>query len=300
MPDGNSCGYYVCWHAEAWLFNDRNLILDPINLVKEKRRVLWHINQLYGMDNVPYQPRNMPPNNGRSNTPNNVHTGQAKILPIVQIDAPSIEAPSHSKQTIGAGTAVEQVNGEKDLLIGSDLGTNTDDEYDPSKNATEKKRIKNKRDNMNNEEKEISKKKDSDRKKKVRDNLNDDEKEISKKKDSDRKKKTKDRLNNGEIELIEIFKQEISGMPNVICDVCKRRCYNMQTVCRNASKCSRYAQSYLPSNLKEKEKLTLCIRCMRHLTNKNKMLHPAKAYWNNLDPGKIPEEISCLTSVESD
>jgi hypothetical protein len=54
QPDGNSCGYYVCWHAEAWLFNDRNLILDPINLRQEKRRVLWHINQLYGTDEVPY------------------------------------------------------------------------------------------------------------------------------------------------------------------------------------------------------------------------------------------------------
>ncbi|HEX4851795.1 MAG TPA: hypothetical protein VFV08_13345, partial [Puia sp.] len=57
QPDGCSCGYYVCWHAEAWLFNDRNLILDPINLVKEKRRILWHINQLYTTDDVEYHPR---------------------------------------------------------------------------------------------------------------------------------------------------------------------------------------------------------------------------------------------------
>ena len=121
---------------------------------------------------------------------------------------------------------------------------------------------------------------------------------ISKKKDADRKKKARDNLNKDEMEFIELFKQEISVIANVICDVCKRRCYNMQTVCRNTSKCSRHAQTYLPADLKMKEKLTLCIRCMRHLTNPNKMLPPAKAFWNNLDPGKIPEEMSCLTSVE--
>ena len=111
-------------------------------------------------------------------------------------------------------------------------------------------------------------------------------------------KKTRDNLNKDKQELIEIFKQEISVRPDVLCDVCKRRCYKMQTVCRNASKCSRYAQNYLPYDLRKKEKLELCIRCMRHLTNPNKFLCPAKAYWNNLEPGKIPEEISCLTSVE--
>ena len=79
------------------------------------------------------------------------------------------------------------------------------------------------RDNLVDEEKETSKKKNADRMKKVRDNLADEEKEISKKKDAGRKKKDKDSLNKDEIELVELFKREILVLPNVICDVCKRR-----------------------------------------------------------------------------
>jgi len=55
--DGCSCGYFVGLYAEAWIMNDRNLILDPININVEKKRILWHLNELYGRDDVPYQPR---------------------------------------------------------------------------------------------------------------------------------------------------------------------------------------------------------------------------------------------------
>ena len=73
-------------------------------------------------------------------------------------------------------------------------------EYDPTKKTADRLRIKQKRDNMDDTEKAISKKKNTDRMKKVRDCLNKDE-----------------------IELIGIFKQEITGMPSIICDVCKKR-----------------------------------------------------------------------------
>ena len=36
---------------------------------------------------------------------------------------------------------------------------------------------------------------------------------------------------------------------------------------------------------------------MTHLKSK-KPHHPSRAYWNNLDPGVIPQEIACLTQVE--
>ncbi|HKQ22632.1 MAG TPA: DUF6570 domain-containing protein, partial [Nitrososphaeraceae archaeon] len=311
QPDGCSCGYYVCWHAEAWLFNDRNLILDPINLVKEKRRVLWHINQLYGTDDVPYMPRNMPPPDDHEIiVQNNDHGKQTKTMPIVQIDAPSEQG--YTTVPANFRNIFDDVNNQRNNILNNvsdeeeslhdenskEIMADNTDEYDPSKKSADRLRIKQKRDDMGDKEKAVLNKKDADRKKKNRDNLVNNEKEIAKKKDADRKKKIRDILNKEEKELIESFKQEISVIANVICDVCKRRCYNMQTVCRNTSKCSRYAQTYLPSDLKMKLKLTLCTRCMRHLTNPNKMLPPAKAYWNNLDPGKIPEEMSCLTSVE--
>ncbi|KAL3068673.1 hypothetical protein niasHS_016537 [Heterodera schachtii] len=55
--DGNSCGYFVCLYAESWLMNNRTFDLPDLSIDYEKRRILWHINELYGTDNVPYHPR---------------------------------------------------------------------------------------------------------------------------------------------------------------------------------------------------------------------------------------------------
>ncbi|KAL3098299.1 hypothetical protein niasHS_000237 [Heterodera schachtii] len=55
--DGNSCGYFVCLYAESWLMNNRTFVLPDLSINYEKRRILWHINELYGTDNVPYHPR---------------------------------------------------------------------------------------------------------------------------------------------------------------------------------------------------------------------------------------------------
>ncbi|KAL7070021.1 hypothetical protein ACQ4LE_011196 [Meloidogyne hapla] len=55
--DGNSCGYFICLYAEAWLLNNRNLKFLNFNIDTEKKRILWHLNQLYSGDNVEYHPR---------------------------------------------------------------------------------------------------------------------------------------------------------------------------------------------------------------------------------------------------
>ncbi|KAL3081390.1 hypothetical protein niasHT_039355 [Heterodera trifolii] len=55
--DGNSCGYFVCLYAESWLMNNRTFVLPDLSINYEKKRILWHINELYGSDNVPYHPR---------------------------------------------------------------------------------------------------------------------------------------------------------------------------------------------------------------------------------------------------
>ncbi|KAL3116825.1 hypothetical protein niasHT_003191 [Heterodera trifolii] len=55
--DGNSCGYFVCLYAESWLMNNRTFFLPDLSINYEKKRILWHINELYGSDNVPYHPR---------------------------------------------------------------------------------------------------------------------------------------------------------------------------------------------------------------------------------------------------
>ncbi|KAL3094481.1 hypothetical protein niasHS_004559 [Heterodera schachtii] len=55
--DGNSCGYFVCLYAESWLMNNRTFVLPDLSINYEKKRILWHINELYGTDNVPYHSR---------------------------------------------------------------------------------------------------------------------------------------------------------------------------------------------------------------------------------------------------
>jgi hypothetical protein len=46
-----------------------------------------------------------------------------------------------------------------------------------------------------------------------------------------------------------------------------------------------------------KDVLVLCHRCKKHLSSK-KRTFPSKAYWNNLDPGKILDELAICTQVE--
>ena len=57
--DGVSCGYFVLLYSEAWLFNYGDLILESLDIDREKRRILWHVNELYSYssDSVDYYPR---------------------------------------------------------------------------------------------------------------------------------------------------------------------------------------------------------------------------------------------------
>lgn len=53
----------------------------------------------------------------------------------------------------------------------------------------------------------------------------------------------------------------------------------------------------MPNELKQKKCLVVCNRCKAHLSSK-KNIAPSKAYWNNLDPGSIPEVIAKLSQAE--
>ncbi|KAI3419154.1 hypothetical protein GPALN_006915 [Globodera pallida] len=57
QQDGYSCGYFACLYAEAWLMSPKTFILKNLNINYEKKRILWHLNELYSSDNVPYHPR---------------------------------------------------------------------------------------------------------------------------------------------------------------------------------------------------------------------------------------------------
>ncbi|GIY31477.1 ATP-dependent DNA helicase [Caerostris extrusa] len=81
--------------------------------------------------------------------------------------------------------------------------------------------------------------------------------------------------------------QAINMFCDKICEVCTKRCYQHQI--------SRWTVDtktapYLPNELKQRNCLVVCNRCKTHLSSK-KNFAPSKSYWNNLDPGSIPEGI---------
>uniref|UniRef100_A0A914MV11 Ubiquitin-like protease family profile domain-containing protein n=1 Tax=Meloidogyne incognita TaxID=6306 RepID=A0A914MV11_MELIC len=82
--DGFSCGYFICLYAEAWLFNNRNLKFNNFNNNTEKKRILWHLNQLYSGDNVEYHPRN-----------EHVHAN-IRVTPIHNLPSTSLSTPRMS------------------------------------------------------------------------------------------------------------------------------------------------------------------------------------------------------------
>jgi hypothetical protein len=94
---------------------------------------------------------------------------------------------------------------------------------------------------------------------------------------------------------VENFDQDIHVFAETICEVCTKRCYPNQCAKLNVSNCG--FPHYLPQELLSKDVLVLCHRCKIHLSS-NKKTFPPKAYWNNLDPGKIPDELAVCTQVE--
>lgn len=55
----------------------------------------------------------------------------------------------------------------------------------------------------------------------------------------------------------------------------------------------------LPLALSRIRVFLLCTRCSTHLKNKQKQDPPSKSYWNNHQPGSIPEEMKEMTAVET-
>ncbi|VVC96008.1 unnamed protein product, partial [Leptidea sinapis] len=93
---------------------------------------------------------------------------------------------------------------------------------------------------------------------------------------------------------LQAFENAINTICIHVCDICTKRCYpnQVRTVRYNAAELT-----YLPVELTSKISLLLCSRCQTHVTS-NKTTAPPKAYWNNLDPGSIPDVIQTLTQVK--
>ncbi len=92
--------------------------------------------------------------------------------------------------------------------------------------------------------------------------------------------------------IVQYFKEATHVFPTISCDICTKMCYPHQvsTVAADINN-----SQYLPEELIRT--LTLCNRCKTHVQS-NKKTCPPKAYWNNLDPGVIPEELQVLSQVE--
>ncbi|GFQ72034.1 ATP-dependent DNA helicase [Trichonephila clavata] len=93
---------------------------------------------------------------------------------------------------------------------------------------------------------------------------------------------------------IEAFNKTINIFCDKVCEICTKRCYPNQVT---NHKINLSTASYLPAELTSKGTILLCHRCKKHLTSK-KTSGPAKAYWNNLDPGEVPDAIKQLTQPE--
>ncbi|XP_064090832.1 uncharacterized protein LOC135204616 [Macrobrachium nipponense] len=90
-----------------------------------------------------------------------------------------------------------------------------------------------------------------------------------------------------QIGLSPTFKNVDNKFCDRLCEICHKRCYPNQIY---KVKYNVAALSYLPPSLTPKPSLLLCFLCRKHVMS-NKTEGPSNAYWNNLDPGIIPEEI---------
>ncbi|KAG5685138.1 hypothetical protein PVAND_014332 [Polypedilum vanderplanki] len=91
----------------------------------------------------------------------------------------------------------------------------------------------------------------------------------------------------------EEFNKTINTFCDRNCDICEKKCYPDQV----ANYQNVTSKSYLPQELTEKDIIIVCHRCHTHLKS-SKTQCPSKAYWNNMRPGDIPDEIKALTKVE--
>ncbi|GFQ93618.1 uncharacterized protein TNCT_299151 [Trichonephila clavata] len=89
------------------------------------------------------------------------------------------------------------------------------------------------------------------------------------------------------------FMQALNTFCDKMCEICTKRCYPHQI-----SKWTINSKTapYLPNELKQRNCLVACNHCKTHLSSK-KNIALAKSYWNNLDPGSIPEVIENLSQA---
>lgn len=89
------------------------------------------------------------------------------------------------------------------------------------------------------------------------------------------------------------FETAINTFSNCIYKICTKHCYPKQiyNVTFNAA-----ALPYLPTELSNKTRLKLCSCCRTHVMSIK--TSPSKTFWNNLDPGVIPEALQNLTECE--
>lgn len=90
------------------------------------------------------------------------------------------------------------------------------------------------------------------------------------------------------------FEKAINKFCDSICEICAKRCYPNQVA---TFRFPEIKPSYLPNELKQKNQLLLCRRCKSHVSSR-KTTAPPKAYWNNLQPGPIPDCIKKLSQSE--
>ncbi|KAG5666270.1 hypothetical protein PVAND_017605 [Polypedilum vanderplanki] len=92
---------------------------------------------------------------------------------------------------------------------------------------------------------------------------------------------------------VEEFNKTINTFCDRNCDICEKKCYPDQVATyQNVT-----PKPYLPQELAEKNIIIVCHRCHTHLKS-SKTQCPSKAYWNNMRPGDIPDEIKALTKAE--
>nr|CAD2200440.1 unnamed protein product [Meloidogyne enterolobii] len=110
--DGDSCGYFICLYAEAWLFNNRNLKFNNFNINTEKKRILWHLNQLYSGDNVEYHPRN-----------DHVHAN-IQVTPIQNLPSTSLSTPRMSTRSSTRASSTNLTPGISNITVATPKGEN--------------------------------------------------------------------------------------------------------------------------------------------------------------------------------
>lgn len=101
------------------------------------------------------------------------------------------------------------------------------------------------------------------------------------------------RRNERDSSSFEDFNRTVNSFAEYSCEICQKQCYKSQVINHRLTT----IKEYLPLSLAFKEKVLVCHRCDSHLKS-SKNQAPSKAYWNNLLPGDVPEEIVVLTDPE--